>query len=213
MGSSRPASDICECVGAKGAPLVGLVLHGYGGDRFELLELAEQLAIRLRVRVLVPDLPGHGDRAEEPLTLASALADTEAWLGALDRPGFVVGHSMGARLALLAEAPVVAALSLPGQASFEGSPREMLRTLRANRVNESARYAGLLEVLAAPVVPAPATLLLVAEFDIPSVQRQAAEWGAEGAEIVHIPGTDHATIVEAPVAIDAVAHWLEWLIQ
>lgn len=207
-GDARPQANSALSRATAPQPRCGLVLHGYGGDCEELTELASRTADGVGARVFVPDLPGHGSRRAEQLTLDAALAATRAALDAVGEPAFVVAHSMGARLALLAGAPVVAALSMPGEAEFDGSPREMARVLRFRRVTESKPYAGLLGVLSAPVVPADRTLLLTADSDLATVTDLAERWTAEGVQTGVIAGADHSSIVDAPATADEVIAWL-----
>lgn len=58
---------------------------------------------RLRERgyqVIVPDLPGHGRRRDEPFTLEGALATIDAAVAACEEPPLLVGLSLGGYLTL-----------------------------------------------------------------------------------------------------------------
>jgi pimeloyl-ACP methyl ester carboxylesterase len=86
-------------VGGEGPPLV--LVHGLGGAAVNFTELAPLLA--RRHRVLVPDLPGHGDT--EPLGSLQALtelAEHVARVAERERmlPAAVLGYSMGGVVAL-----------------------------------------------------------------------------------------------------------------
>ena len=101
------------------APVVVFV-HGAGMDRTVWLLHARWFA-RRGFDVVAPDLPGHGGSAGPALTDVPAMAD---WLGALlerlrrdhglgDHPSVsLVGHSMGALVALEAASRTVRASSL-----------------------------------------------------------------------------------------------------
>ena len=83
-----------------GTPL--LLVHGYGVSHLEFRRVLEPLAKGMRV--IAPDLPGHGESdapAEYPYSYA-ALADTLAsMLDALGLPRVALaGHSMGGAVAL-----------------------------------------------------------------------------------------------------------------
>ena len=80
---------------------VALLLHGLGGDHRGLLSVAAGLH---DVDVVIPDLPGYGDSAPltVPHSLANYAATVEALRVALDLgPVHLIGHSLGASIALL----------------------------------------------------------------------------------------------------------------
>ena len=85
------------------APLV-VLLHGAGMDRSVWSQQTRWLAHH-GTRVLAVDLPGHGDSDGPALTSIGDLAAWTACLAdALDGPIHLVGHSMGAFIALEAAA-------------------------------------------------------------------------------------------------------------
>ena len=84
--------------GGQGRDL--LFIHGFGADRFSWAANAPGLTDTATVWTL--DLPGHGGASNavgqgDPATLAQAVA---AELVALNGPAVVVGHSLGAAVAL-----------------------------------------------------------------------------------------------------------------
>ena len=96
--TSRPRSPfgaLAAVRAGRGSPLV--LLHGVG-LRAEAWN-AQIDALAEHVAVIAPDMPGHGQSAplEVPPSLA-AYSDRVA--EALDEAAFVVGHSMGAMIAL-----------------------------------------------------------------------------------------------------------------
>jgi pimeloyl-ACP methyl ester carboxylesterase len=188
----------------------GIVLHAYGGDGAEVALLARSLAGRLRARVLVPDLPGHGAQAGVPLTMASSRAALALFRSELGPFDFAVGHSLGARLALELEAPLRVLAAMPGEPRFGGSRRELVQTLRPGRVREAAPLEGLVEVLGNPLaIPLEPTLLITAARDLETVLELARVWEARGVERTVVSATTHRDLIGSAVAIEAAAAWLE----
>ncbi|MFC4670122.1 alpha/beta fold hydrolase [Seohaeicola nanhaiensis] len=95
--TTRPRSDLggLAAITAGEGPLV-LLLHGVG-LRAEAWN-AQIDALSARYRVVAPDLPGHGGSAPVGIERLGAYTDAVARL--LDEPALVVGHSMGALIAL-----------------------------------------------------------------------------------------------------------------
>lgn len=187
----------------------GLIIHGYGGCKEEILGLAVGLAARLPLRLLLFDLPGHGSAAEEPLTLAAAREKVAAAVAALDEPAFFVGHSLGARVGLLSGLELAVCISMPGAARFEGSRADLMRTLRVRQVNEAAPLSGLLEVLANGAAPAARTQLLCAGRELESVTELAAAWRGQGIPCIEVEGSGHNDIVSVPLTWEVTAAWLK----
>lgn len=77
-----------------------LLLHGFLGSSADFRELAALLAGTLRADA--PDWPGHGARAglrdRADYTLEAHVAGVVAWVRAQDRPGVLMGYSLGGRL-------------------------------------------------------------------------------------------------------------------
>ncbi len=89
---------------------VALLLHGLGGDHRGLAGVAVGLR---ELDVVIPDLPGYGDSAPlaQPHTLANYAETVEALRVALDLgPIHLIGHSLGASIALLHASTYPAAL-------------------------------------------------------------------------------------------------------
>ncbi len=194
---------------SAGAMHEGLAIHGYGSSSREMLGLAVDLAARLKLKLLVFDLPGHGGAAGEPLTQSAARRSLDSALAALDKPTFFVGHSLGARLGLEAGLGIAVLVSMPGGASFDGSRHELVGTLRPRRVNEARPFAGLEEILTVKPRPAARTLLLRALHEPRSVMSLAAAWEKNGLPCRKIRGSNHNDIISSPEAADVIAAWLE----
>lgn len=187
----------------------GLVIHGYGGSAAAMLGLAVSLAVRLPLRLLAFDLPGHAGASDTMLTAAAVRATLKEAAAALGEPAFFIGHSLGARVGLDAGLPRAALISPPGEAEFEGSRGELLKLLKPRRVRESAPFAGLQELLAQPPEPASDTLLLSAAREPESVRSLAREWQDAGISCHRVAGTDHNDIIHAPETGEVIASWLK----
>lgn len=187
----------------------GLVIHGYGASSAAMLGLAVSLAGQLPLRLLAFDLPGHAGAAGTSLTATTAQAALEEAVSTLGKPAFFIGHSLGARAGLAAGLPRAAIISMPGPAEFEGSRGELLRLLKPRRVNESAPFAGLQEILAQPARPASDTLMLSAAREPESVRTLAREWRAAGVRSHRIKDSDHNDIIGAPETGEVIAAWLK----
>lgn len=88
-------SGLAAIVAGEGAQIV--LLHGVGLRAEAWNRQIDAFSERYHVTAL--DMPGHGDSAVRPnLTRVSDYAD--AVLGAFDGPALIVGHSMGAMIAL-----------------------------------------------------------------------------------------------------------------
>jgi pimeloyl-ACP methyl ester carboxylesterase len=114
---------------AGGGPNVAL-LHGFGGAATNWTLVAPALAERCRV--LVPELPGHGGSSAlpGPAERLDPYADRMAAL--LDEPSVVVGHSLGAVVALrmaIRRPDLVRGVLLAGSAGIGSGTRRSQRAL------------------------------------------------------------------------------------
>jgi pimeloyl-ACP methyl ester carboxylesterase len=117
-----------------------LLLHGFGGAAWNFCEIAPLLPGR---RLIAPDLPGHGGSAPSLAPSIAAFADAVASI--VDEPVGVLGHSMGAVVALrLAERrpDLVRALLLAAPAGISSSSRLALVTLGLSGLVQPGRIAG-----------------------------------------------------------------------
>jgi pimeloyl-ACP methyl ester carboxylesterase len=131
-------------VGGDGEPLV--LVHGFAGAATNWVEIAPVLA--RRYRVLVPDLPGHGlSSALSSTPGLAAFADRVAAIAAQERmlPAHVVGHSLGAVVALRIAGRTPAAvrsLVLVAPAGISSSTRWAELTLTAFGVLRPGKRIG-----------------------------------------------------------------------
>lgn len=219
---------------------VYLLIHGIGMGRTVFSGLTEGLIGT--GRVIAVDLPGYGEAPEPPRILAiERMADlVGAYLRAhVDRPAIVVGHSMGAQVALEVAARhpgLVEALVLLGPSTDPSArsaraqlwrlvkdiavekPRVILRGAREYlRAGPRLRgkYRAMLahrpeEVLDRITVP---TLVVRGDEDVVSPHEWCARVasGIRDARLVEIPGHGHETMIRdaAPAARAIVAFALE----
>src|SRR5215210_4801668 len=106
------------------------LLHGFGGSAANWTLVAPALAERCRV--LVPELPGHGGSSAlpGPAERLDPYADRMAAL--LDEPVVLVGHSLGAVVALrmaIRHPNIVRGLVLAGSAGIGSGTRRSQRAL------------------------------------------------------------------------------------
>jgi 2-succinyl-6-hydroxy-2,4-cyclohexadiene-1-carboxylate synthase len=134
-------SLLAHTIWGEGAPL--LLIHGFTGNRDAWSHLRPVLGARFRV--LVPDLPGHGESPLLPdTTFDRALEQVLALLDAtgLDRVD-IAGYSLGARVAL------GLALRAPDRVSRlileSGSPGLRRRRDRGERRRDDAALAEVIE--------------------------------------------------------------------
>ena len=165
-GHRVPAYLLAPPAGTVGAVLV----HGYGGCKEQMLGLAVRMADS-GFSALCLDLRGHG---EHPASLGSGLLlDLEAGIARLRPAGrtVAIGHSLGARLALMSSADVSVAISpaLPSRPSEEG--RQMLVHFGSTAVRATSPTQIL--TLLKEMGPVPSSdrpkLLIQASGDIPSL--------------------------------------------
>jgi pimeloyl-ACP methyl ester carboxylesterase len=114
-----------------------LLLHGLGGTRASLFEMAAALSKHYRVHA--PDLPGFGSSSKPALGSYNARWFADIMLGLMDELGIsrahIVGNSMGARIAIeigLLEPERVRALGLlcPAVAWLRRGFHPIVRLLR-----------------------------------------------------------------------------------
>lgn len=147
-----------------------VVFHGYGGCKEAMLGLALGLA-EVGFACIVPDLPGHGEHPE-PFG-QTLLEEVRAAVAHARRRGPVLaaGHSLGGRLALLAGADAVVAISpaLPIEPSPEGI--YALRTFASPKVRQAypGQVVDVLNGLPQHSVLGVPALLVIGDADIPRI--------------------------------------------
>lgn len=153
---------------ARGA---AVICHGYGGAKEDMLALALAVVEGAQCRALCIDLRGHGENLA-PIG-AGVLDDKQAALDFLsaDGPVVAIGHSLGGRLALMADADlaiavspaVVQEISPQGRWMFENFPSPLVREPYSGYVVELLNHLGDVPQRARPC------LLIHAARDIPNI--------------------------------------------
>lgn len=184
------------------------VIHGYGGNKEEMLGLAWRIA-EAGFRAVSIDLRGHG---EHLLRFdGEIMKDVEAVIAFLRTHGpvAVVGHSLGGRLALHSSADFAIGISPAIRRSFSEQTRKHIRSMRAHRVREVSDHI-LFDVLER--LPewnaSDRAALVVGERDVPEIADGCAELGKKGADLTVIPRALHADIFNQEECFAAVVKHL-----
>jgi pimeloyl-ACP methyl ester carboxylesterase len=129
----------------KGAGPAVVLLHGLGGAASNWTAVAPALAER--VRVVVPELPGHGGSSGLPAPVATLDAYADRVARILDAPAVVAGHSLGGLVALrltVRHPHLVRGLVLAGAAGISTGTRRSQRAIAvASLVQPGKRIAPL----------------------------------------------------------------------
>jgi dienelactone hydrolase len=174
-----------------------VVIHGYGGNKEEVLGLASRVAAAGLVTCAL-DLRGHGENTR-PLDPGVA-RDVEAGLSALRRFGKVaaVGHSLGGRLALLSSADFAFALSPALARDYGATTRRMLEDLRSYRVRESepGTVFEVLRALPEWLPSARPAAIVFGSRDVPEIVAAGRAWGSRGVAVTVLPAALHPDIIQ-----------------
>ena len=156
---AAPAGEMVYFEGGSGDAVV--LLHGAGNQAGNWNAVVPALAARHRL--LIPDLPGHGESAPKsgPLPLAGAVAALDALLTAraASEPVTLVGNSMGGWIALLyaREHPTrLRRVVLVNGGAIRGEMPTGFTLLPKNRVEARAMLAALI----GPQTPLPPDFVL-----------------------------------------------------
>jgi pimeloyl-ACP methyl ester carboxylesterase len=167
-GHSIPAYLLEPDAAVRGA---AVICHGYGSAKEEMFALALAVVEGARCRALCIDLRGHGENLA-PIG-AGVLTDVQAALAyhSADGPVVAIGHSLGGRLALMADADLAVAVSPAAVQEISPQGRWMFENFPSPFVREpySGYVVELLDRLG-DVPPRTGPCLLVhAARDIPNI--------------------------------------------
>jgi hypothetical protein len=189
-----------------------VVIHGYGGNKEEVLGLASRIAAAGLVTAAI-DLRGHGQSAMA-LDL-DVLRDVEAALTAMRRWGKVVaiGHSLGGRLALASTAEFAFAISPALPREYGAMTRKMLDDLRSYRVREASPGVNF-EVLRSLPEWRPGARPAAFVFgsrDVPEIAQACRGLLASGAAVTEVPSALHPDIIHLEQTFEILERQLrEW---
>lgn len=184
-----------------------LLLHGFTGSARSLAALARGLEAT-GFETTAMDLPGHGANPEL-LTPEGLVRQAKEACTRLPEPAFVVGHSLGARVAMLLPARAVVALSppAPGCPPLGGIKVREFRYVRPNDPGTLATVLSHLDEQPLSLVP---TLLLWGERDFPESKAAPEAWRGLHPYLTaeELPGLDHWRLPSDPGATARVVAWL-----
>lgn len=181
---------------APGNAASAVVVHGFGGNKEELLGLSFRIA-ELGFDTYTMDLRGHGENAGalDP----AMLDDVEALIAHCRRAGAVaaVGHSLGGRLALLSSADYRVGISPALGKTFSGRTRDTVKRQRNHRVSEATDDAGFDIIDALPDVSALTArdLILYGSRDVPEIVVSCEALQRDGHHVVRVDDAFHGDIV------------------
>ena len=182
------------------------VIHGYGGNKEEMLGLAWRIA-EAGFRAVSIDLRGHG---EHPLPLdGDIMTDVEAALTFLRSFGPVaaVGHSLGGRLALLSSADFAIGIS-PALARQTGEQtKNIILTFRGHRVR-TPKADLLFDILhdlpAWDHAAASKGAVVFGSRDVPEIIAECRSAKEKGADITELEMSMHGDIFNQESCFEAV---------
>ena len=215
----RGKSVVLRSYGPEAGPRI-LALHGWNGRASMLRKLAEALAVD-GWRVLVPDLPGHGDSDGTRYSfydLGRAVAEL------FDGQSFdaVIGHSAGGLIAALALShglnatafvPVGSPVSLSGLLRAYVEITQMPARSLPHIERYYARRYGMPPETVGPdlIAGLPVRMLVVHEqsdWQVGAENARGLAAAKPGAELLITTGFTHLSVVNAPPVVRAIAAFL-----
>lgn len=187
-------------------------LHAYGGCKEEITGLALNIA-KPGMDCFVFDMPGHGEN-ENLFTVENIDKLIKKLLEIVKKykSYYLIGHSIGARIALSVGAEKVVAISPPGEIFFEGRQSELMQTIRVRRVKEELPFEGLKSVLSAYGNISDDIkngLALYAKNDVISARKMASELSKRNNFTVkRIDDSNHLDIITARQTIEEIKEFI-----
>ena len=186
------------------------VIHGYGGNKEEMLGLAWRIA-EAGFRAVSIDLAGHG---EHPLPFSVGITgDVGAAIAfcAKRGPAAAVGHSLGGRLALLSGADCAIGIS-PALARQSGEQtKNIIMSFRGHRVR--TEKPDLLFDILGELPPwnlqMPARAAVFGSRDVPEIITECRAAKEKGADVVELDQSMHGDIFNQEKCLEAVTDTLK----
>ena len=199
-GGCNMPTDIYEA--RSGTPMgVVVLLHGLSANKKVMAFNAQEFANQ-DLRVLVPDLPGHG-KTPGPFSPArveycaeSFVRDLAARKAIIPERTLLIGHSMGGAIA----ARVAAHISVAGVIAISPAP-----------MHPAPGFAPEVLLFSTPPPLAPHSLVLSAEWDPQAVKHIAQDLVTQSADPSNkyavVPATSHVSVLFAPATFQSMRAW------
>lgn len=202
-GSCPLTMDAVQKSGLAEDPQHGAVVlfHGLAANKIIMSYLARTFAAQ-GLSVYIPDLPGHG-RSNGPFSPDQAETCASSFVRGLAARGLLLpdhtilaGHSMGGAIALriapkIRPAGIIAISPAPMQAAHGASAENLLYLI--------------------PPPLQPNTLILVGQYEIPSLAATAADLVASHPdptiEFASIPGNSHVSVLFSSIVAARIQDW------
>jgi len=213
------------CIRSIGEGPVIVCFHGIAGSGSQFLPLAEKLA-QGSYKVVMVDLPGHGDSEGERLEPKFVDALKTYLAEKFDPIECVIGHSMGNKWILFAlqmglQSGKYVGISPFGHVDFGFKAYQVMTGISDESLDEIrtavAEYEGEVymkaqdpQIAASEKAESVKALIIAEKADaiIPFKQSRMLADAWEGSQFAEISGTDHFSIIQKGEVIEIVADFL-----
>ncbi|MBN2528787.1 MAG: alpha/beta fold hydrolase [Deltaproteobacteria bacterium] len=189
---------------------LAIVIHGYGGNKEEMMGLSSHLLFR-GYDSLTIDLRGHGESLD-PYSI-EVLNDVNYLIDQVRQRKTVIaiGHSVGGRLALLSNADVKVGISPALKGRYSEQTRKMIQSLRSYRVIEESADTNfeILEKLSS--VYSGRKLVVYGSRDVPEIKQACKQLEGSDTEVQQIVGALHNDICVHSSTFQCIDQFIESL--
>ncbi|GAK52526.1 hypothetical protein U14_03777 [Candidatus Moduliflexus flocculans] len=185
-----------------------IVMHGYGGNKEEILGLSGYLAF-MDIETVTIDLRGHGESAAE--YSCKMLDDLNALIKHLNKQTVItIGHSLGGRLALLADAAYKVGISPALGQTYSEQTQTAIKNFRSYRVKETSPETNfqILAKLPMASITRENSFILYGSRDVPEIQRDCLELEQQGMNVARINQALHHDIYTLPETLAAIGKFI-----